>query len=65
MKKCECGCNKYYDACREGVKNDYIAQSAYCANSYLGAFGGDGYKNQCAICTLVKNGMDCKNNKIK
>lgn len=65
MIKCNCGCNRYYEECRNGVKDDYIAQSLYCNYGHVGAFGNlEGYPNKCKDCNLVNYGMDCKNNKI-
>ena len=65
MKKCNCGCGRYYEDCRAGVRNDCLAQSLYCTRGFVGAFGDcEDYKNKCATCKLVNYGRDCKNNKI-
>ena len=55
---CECGCGRYYEDCREGVKGDELAESLYCHFGHIGAF------DRCGECNLVNYGMDCKNNKI-
>jgi len=56
--KCDCGCGRYYEDCRNGVRGDDLAEMLYCAYDYVGAFG------ECKHCNLVNYGKDCKNNKI-
>jgi len=53
-----CGCGRYYEDCREGVRGDDLAESLYCHYGYVGAL------DKCGDCNLVNYGMDCKNNKI-
>lgn len=56
---CECGCGRYWEDCRAGVKGDSLAELLYCAHNYAdGAFG------HCEDCSLVNYGRDCKNNPI-